>query len=223
MRKFFKLAAIAAILISCISCNETGRKKALLPNVSGKAGEIIVVINKSDWEGTVGNDLRELLASDCPFLPQKEPLYRLVNIVPSTFTNIFQVHRNLFLVNIDSAVTEPGVVFLRDKWAHPQCVIQVNAIDSESAAMLIEENSALILSSFEQAERDRVISNAIKYEERSSRLSLRKWLAAPLISLPDILSRNGHRISSGYHTRPHTPTRAFSYTDIRLQEKMISP
>lgn len=161
------IAAFAAILLSFASCKEGSRKKALLPTISGKAGEIIVVISKGEWESTAGNEIREILAADCPFLPQKEPLYTLVNISPSAFTNIFQIHRNILIVNISSEVKEPGIVYRNDVWAQPQCVISVNAIDGESAARLIRESEERILHTLEQAERDRIIANAKKYEERS--------------------------------------------------------
>ena len=72
MKRLTSLLALAISFFSVIACGDG--TKTLLPNVSGKAGEIIVVVNKGDWEGAVGNELRGLLASDCPFLPQKEPL-----------------------------------------------------------------------------------------------------------------------------------------------------
>lgn len=158
---------MAIMMIALASCKGNSAKKALLPNISGKAGEVIVVINKGDWEGTVGNTVRDILAADCPFLPQREPLYTLVNVAPSAFTNIFQIHRNILIFNIDSNVTNPGTVVRSDVWAAPQCVISVNAPDSESAATVFLENSEKIKSTIEQAERDRVIQNAKKYEERS--------------------------------------------------------
>ena len=43
------LAIAAAALLTIMSCSDEKRKKALLPNISGKAGEVIVVINKNDW------------------------------------------------------------------------------------------------------------------------------------------------------------------------------
>ena len=141
MKKILIIAAAAVTLLGILSGCGSSRKKALLPTISGKAGEVIVVVGKGEWEGSVGIELRELLAGDCPFLPQKEPLYTLVNITPSTFTNIFQIHRNILLVNISNEVTEPGVVVRNDVWAQPQCVIAVNAIDADSATELIRENS----------------------------------------------------------------------------------
>ena len=161
--KYIVLALAAAAVLT--SCSEEKRKKALLPNISGKAGEVIVVINKADWEGAVGTALRDSLACDCPFLPQREPLFNLVNVAPSGFGSMFQVHRNIILINISSSVTEPGVVYRKDVWAAPQTVINVNAMDAETAASLIAANSADMTATLEQAERDRIIRNTKKYEE----------------------------------------------------------
>ncbi len=168
MKRFFTyLLAVAAAVLALASCNRNKVQKALLPNISGKAGEVIVVIDKAAWEGSVGITLRDTLAADCPFLPQAEPLYTLVNVAPAGFGNIFKVHRNIILINIDPNVVEPGVVFRQDVWAAPQCVIGVNAPNGDMAAALIRENSRKIVTTLEQAERDRVIANAKKFEERA--------------------------------------------------------
>lgn len=163
--KTLKNAAVllfAAVL--CLSCGD--RKKALLPNVSGKAGEVLIVIGQEDWEGALGTAIRDTLTSDCPFLPQREPLYSVVNIVPQAFTNIFQIHRNIIVCNVNPRVSEPGVRFLSDVWARPQCVIKLDAIDGASAVQLFEDNKEKIVSMIEQAERNRVIANTIQYEEK---------------------------------------------------------
>lgn len=167
MKKFHMMALLAAISMAVISCGGNGKK--LLPNVSGKAGEVIVVINQAEWEGEVGEELRTLLASDCPFLPQKEPLYTLVNITPADFSNIFQIHRNLLLVDINPAVDSSRVVFRSDVWASPQCVINVLAKDSDAALSLLRNDGRNIQTMLEQAERDRIITNSKKYEESSLR------------------------------------------------------
>lgn len=168
MKRFLKYLALAATaVLTIVSCNEQKRKKALLPNISGKAGEVIVVIDKGLWEGAVGSTLRDTLTADCPFLPQREPLYNLVDVAPSGFTNMFQIHRNIILVNINSSVTEPGVVIKKDIWAAPQCAIYINAADTETAVSLIKENGSKIITTLEQAERDRIIINSKKFEERA--------------------------------------------------------
>ena len=59
-----KILILLAFAIAAVSCGN--RHTALLPNISGKAGEIIVVMDKNNWEGQLGNDVRTLLGSDCP-------------------------------------------------------------------------------------------------------------------------------------------------------------
>ena len=83
-----KISALVLAALALVSCGN--RKAALLPNVSGKAGEVIVVMTKADWEGALGNSTREILAADCPWLPVREPLYTLVNIIPNDFANLFR-------------------------------------------------------------------------------------------------------------------------------------
>ena len=166
MKKYMKFMAIAlAAMIALASCSEEKKRKALLPNISGKAGEVIVVIDKGNWEGAVGNVLRDSLAQETPYLPQREPLFGLVNVPKNAFTNMFQIYRNIIVVNISNTVTEPGIVIRKDVWATPQTVIYVNAADSEAAIEIIKENSALMAVTIEQAERDRIIRNVKKYEE----------------------------------------------------------
>jgi len=159
------LAVAVTAVLTIASCSEEKKRKALLPHISGKAGEVIIVIDKNAWEGSVGITLRDTLAADCPFLPQAEPLSNLVDVAPRGFGSMFQVHRNIIMVNISKEVTEPGIVYRQDVWASPQCVISVNAPDNETAVALIKGNSQNIITTLEQAERDRVIRNAKQYEE----------------------------------------------------------
>ena len=158
-----RLAILLAALAMFAGCKNT---KALLPNVSGKAGEVIVVIEKADWEGNLGNGVRELLACDCPYLAQKEPLYTLVNVAPGGFGDLLKIHRNIVFFTINPGVDSTGVFYRHDVWASPQCLVQVSARNSEEAAGYIESDGKNIVSFIEQAERDRVIRNSIRYEER---------------------------------------------------------
>jgi hypothetical protein len=156
------LLLLAAVLPALPGCKGT---KAILPSVSGKAGEIIVVMEKPDWEDALGNDVRDLLARDCPWLAQQEPLYSLVNITPSNFVDLFKVHRNIVIFQVGPQVDSAGIIYKHDVWSAPQCVIQLSAPTSAEASALLKEKGPMIVSSIEQAERDRVIRNTLRYEE----------------------------------------------------------
>ena len=160
-----KILIILAMVLALASCK--GGKKALLPSISGKAGEVIVVIDRDNWEGNLGVEVRELLACDCPYLAQLEPMYSLVNVTPGGFADLFKVHRNIVIFDINEDKTENKVSYLHDIWAAPQCVINVSAKDAKAATELVLANGKFIVSAIEQAERDRVIRNSIRYEERS--------------------------------------------------------
>lgn len=169
MKRF--LVMILAV-VTLFSCGQP--RKPMLPAVSGKAGEVIIVMEKPSWEGALGVAVRELLAADCPYLAQREPLYSLVNVTPSNFTNIFQVHRNIIMFDVDPQGAGEGMKWRTDVWSRPQCVIQLSAPTDERALEIFKENSTTILSTVEQAERDRVIANSHQYEEKSLALVVRE-------------------------------------------------
>jgi hypothetical protein len=93
---------VGVLAMVLISCSEEDKSRLLKQNVSGKAGEIIVVIDKSNWETEPGMELRNVLAVEYPYLPQVEPSYTLINIAEKDFTNIFQIHRNIIYIKVDS-------------------------------------------------------------------------------------------------------------------------
>ena len=163
-RSVLILAAVA--ILTAASCKNGPR---LMPSISGKAGEVVVVINKGYWESDPGIALRSILAVDHPFLPQKEPLFTLVNIPENAFSSIFQVHRNIVIVNIKAEFEETKIVYQENVWAAPQIVITISSPDTKLAAEEMLKQSDKLTNSILQAERNRNISNAKKYEEKSLR------------------------------------------------------
>lgn len=171
MRTFLLFAKILPLLFFAYSCS--GSSDILKPTVSGKAGEVIVVMSKVNWETEPGTDLRAILAIDYPYLPQKEPAFTLINITEKDFTSLFQIHRNIIILKTDPKYTEAKMVTQEDIWAAPQTIITITAPDALSASNLIEEKKDLIYNTLSQAERNRVIRNSKRYEE----VSLRKMVS----------------------------------------------
>ncbi len=168
MKNLLKMTAILAMALALTGCKHKDRGR-LLPNVSGKAGEIVVVIDRDNWEGNVGTALRDILAGDCPYLAQREPLFTLANVPPGSFNNMFKMHRNILILNVSPQVENPGMVYRRDEWARPQSLAQINAFDEAGALEVLEGAKEQLPEFFEAAERDRIIANAILYEELTLR------------------------------------------------------
>ena len=159
---------LVACVLSLAGCKQ-GNKKNLLPNVSGKAGEVLVIIEREQWEGNLGVAIRETLAMDTPYLAQREPLFSVSNVPPGSFNNMFKMHRNLLIVNINPQNQTNGVQYQYNIWAQPQAVVQLNAADADQALELFDEAAPIVSEFFEQSERDRIITNCKLYEETALR------------------------------------------------------
>lgn len=156
---------IVAIGVIATSCNQGKVKKSLLPGVSGKAGEVLVIMEKEKWNGSPGSLIKDLLLQEVPGLPQSEPLFNPVNISNRAFSELFRIHRNIIVTKISSEIENPQVTVEQDKWAEPQTVINIVAPNREAFLDLFNENSSKVLGVLLKAERDRLINNYKRYAE----------------------------------------------------------
>ncbi|PKP07625.1 MAG: hypothetical protein CVU10_08870 [Bacteroidetes bacterium HGW-Bacteroidetes-5] len=164
--KSFKLLLAICMVTLLHSC--TGGPQ-LMPNISGKAGEVVVVINKGDWESEAGVALRGVLAVDQQFLPQREPLFTLVNIPENAFTSIFQTHRNIIIVKVIESQQEPKIALQENVWAAPQIVVTISGSNELQISEIIARDQERLRGAMLMAERNRNIQNAKRYEEKSLR------------------------------------------------------
>jgi hypothetical protein len=153
----FSILFIAVILFSCENDSTNLRKK-----VTGKAGELVVVISKDWWDGIPGESIRDVLGQPQVALPQEEPLFDLIDVPHEAFKEIFKTTRNIVQTNISSIVEDEGITFTDNVWAYPQATVQIKAKTPESFAELMNDNKDKILSYFLSAERKR---NTMSYRE----------------------------------------------------------
>lgn len=171
---FFRTAFLMLMSILLLaSCNSKPKdREKYLPNITGNAGEVLVVINKGYWEGELGSTLREILAGEYPYLPQREAYFKLFNATPGGFTGSYLLHRNIVIVNVSPEVGTTGIRMSRNSWAKPQIIVTVSATTPEEASELITGNRELIINTIEQAERDRLIASSKKYEDKEVRMAV---------------------------------------------------
>lgn len=171
LNRLLRLHLLISILVTSLfitGCNDDS--SILKPSVSGKAGEIIIVTTKANWESEPGTLLREILAADYPQLPQSEPSFTLINVPDKAFTNIFEIHRNIIILDVDAyKFSEPKFIIQEDVWSAPQTVVTITAPTVEAATQLIEQKKETLFNTFEQSERNRVIRSSKRYEEKSLR------------------------------------------------------
>ncbi len=158
--RYYKILLIALVVLTA-ACKDkdTGYK----PNVGGKAGEMLVVMDDKIKTSPGGEDLQELLRETYLGLPQEEPHFKMSVAPHRAFNNFMRTIRNIVVVNISPSAKEEAVKFYRDRWARPQAVVIITAKDTTVLKQLVEANQLKILSFFNKAERDRYISAYKKY------------------------------------------------------------
>ena len=148
------IAFLVSLLFSCK--NDNTNDAIFLPKISGKTGEVLVILRKEKWEGDPGQAFRDLLAHEQYGLPQAEPVFDLVNITPGGFSKFHQPHRNIIFYKTDKNIKEPKITIQKNRWAYPQLIINVDAPDDESAIELLKHNGHEIVTQMNAKERARL-------------------------------------------------------------------
>ncbi len=161
------LVVISFILLSC---NNT--RKDLLPNVSGKPGEIVVIIEKNTWTMAPGEELKKILTAFQPALPQDEPMFKLYQVEPANFSDLFQSNRNILYVKKGKTSDSTSIKIKYDVWAKPQSYLEISAPTDLELATLIKNNKETILDFFISNERKRMQNtyNTFKEKELNNKL-----------------------------------------------------
>ncbi len=149
------------ILQSCSNDNHVIHK-----NISGKAGELVVVISKDTWAGSTGKLVRETLAQTHIGLPQDEPIFDVIDVPHAAFKSIFKSTRNIIQTSISANVENEGITFTDDVWAYPQATVQIKAKTAVKFEEIFKENSNKIISYFIAAEKERLTMNYTKFYEK---------------------------------------------------------
>ena len=157
IKNFSKLIIVLLLfLLSCDGGPSVPGSGSLLPNVTGSAGEVLIVMDNDRWKDKPGLVLKEMLEQEYPALPQPEPLFDIVNISGGAFDDIFKRHRSIIIVDVTPENMKPEVRFFENQWARPQLVVRINAFNNESLTQLLTESSDKILLNLQTYDRNRL-------------------------------------------------------------------
>jgi hypothetical protein len=160
-QSFISLTIIAGIILLLFACKPDQKQsssKGTLPGVSGKPGEILVVMDTAKFNKTPGEAIKEKLQKAMRALPQAEPIFSLVNIPPYSFKDVFQRYRNVLIIDIDKKYSEPRFAVRKDVHAHPQTVLHAQASSYNELKNLFKVQGEKAAEKFLEAERTRYIN-----------------------------------------------------------------
>lgn len=153
------------IVLIATSCGKKERS-SFLPNVTGRAGEVVLIIDNDLWSSNIGGEFKKYLTTDYPGLPQSEPLFDLIQIPYQAFSSIFKTHRNLLIVRVSNEFKEAKMIVQKDVYASPQLVINILAPTNEELEKLISEKGDLIVDRLLKMESSRYGQSYFKYQEK---------------------------------------------------------
>lgn len=162
MKKHLFYLSMALVLTLFSACS--GKKGGVFtPTSSGRAYEILVVVQPGVWERPAGRALFDVLDSDVPGLPQSERSFRMMFTSPTNYDATLKLIRNIIIVEINKELyTQPKFKYAKDVYAAPQSILTIQAPDEATFASFVEENKQTIIDFFTHAEMNRQIASLEK-------------------------------------------------------------
>jgi hypothetical protein len=153
------LLALVALLVMA-SCKDKPSNQKILLDSSGNINSVSVVINNELWAGSVGDAIRNVLASPIYGLPQDEPMFTINQIPPSVFSGFATKNRTVLMIETNK---EAGMEIANNVYAQPQKVIVVSGKSKQEIIGILNDNASKITATIrneEIAERLRQMSKS---------------------------------------------------------------
>ncbi len=151
MKQLFVFIALATLL----SCADQSR---VLPNPSGRAGEVLIVMNDSHWEAASGQLLKKAFTQDVAGLAWSEPIFDISRLPRAAYNDMVRIARNIVEVEVGERYSSGKVKFFKEQYSKTQAYAKIQAPDEESLYQVLKENEMKLLSFFYSAERDRLMT-----------------------------------------------------------------
>jgi len=156
MNKILVLAISGLIFLGCQSNNTV----SLSPS-SGNINNLSVVVDNDLWEGSVGENIRNIIGAPLYGLPQDEPLFSMRQMPTVVFSDF--ARRNRTVLKIEKG-KEADTKFYEDTHAKPQKMVVISGQTNQEIINEIETNASKIISIFkaeEIKEKQRRISKSL--------------------------------------------------------------
>jgi hypothetical protein len=157
--RFKNLVFVYALALLFASCNGN---KGKAPDSTGQGSEILVVCEKAEWNGPLGDTVRAAFMHYMDGLSVPEPEFTLINVTDKDFAKSLQTHRNILVVDIKADNKKSRVETLIDVWSHPQRVVKIKAGSDTAFLNVFARHREAVRELFNQNERARYrIQNAL--------------------------------------------------------------
>lgn len=160
MRKFLLFMTFGVTLLFLTSCRN-GQFAG--PQASGRPYEVLVVMDKAEWEAPEGRALFDVLDTDIPGLPQPERSFHISQVSPKDMNRTLSIFRNIIEVDINPAIyTRTRMKFVRNTYAEGQVILRIRSNSKEDFARYVTEHGQDIIDFFTKMEMNRLCKDLDK-------------------------------------------------------------
>jgi len=145
MKKVLVLFISIFLLTSCSDGNE----KLVLMDSIGKVNKILVVLESNNWQGKIGDTLRDFMGKAIDGLPQPETILSVSQVDPKGYNSIMKRTKSILIIQKSS---KEGLIIKTNQFAAPQTIIYAYAKNEDGLIALLKKNSAKIINTFREAD-----------------------------------------------------------------------
>ena len=153
-----KIGILFMLVIFLISC-ESGDDKKVFKEANGRINSLLVVMKNSEWQGSLGDELRKILAEPVLGLPQPESQFEVSQVPLESFGSMFRASRNVLVIDISDI---NSFTVSTNVYAAPQKIIRITGKNSEELIDEIKKNSKSLVSEFKDSDLITVQRNILK-------------------------------------------------------------
>lgn len=178
----YTIFVFAAFLALFTACNQE-KNPDYLPKANGKPGEIVVIADSLQWNGTLGTALKKIFRAEVPALPQDEPMFTVIWAHPERNMRLLTQLRNLVYVftldqnsrgsrTIKQTISPQTIAriqrdssffmsIIEDEYAKGQEVMYLFAPTEADLIRHLQKNGQKIIDHFNNLERERLAKSLL--------------------------------------------------------------
>ena len=154
MKKLGIIALIVAIVTVFTSCSNNNESR-MDRSIGGSSEVLFVTQNDEQWDGRMGQTVRDFFEVEQYGLPQPEPNFKVAHINTNALNDMFKKHRNLIMAEIVPDLQNPIIESQVNWMSAPQYAIKIKAKDVDTWIKVFDSQKDDIKAKFDANERAR--------------------------------------------------------------------
>lgn len=152
------ITALVALALMVSACGDNQRISRKDRSVGGTAEILVVTQNDDQWNGRIGDSLRQFFLDYQYGLPQPESRNDLAHINAAGFSDMFKKHKNIIEVEIKPELEKAVAETAEDLWAAPQRYVKISAPTMTAWVELFDQQKEVYQQWFDKVERARIMN-----------------------------------------------------------------